>query len=52
MMSFYIFSHLSIFYSYLLRADRVFGCNSPTRQVYEEAAKKISLSVLSGINCE
>ncbi|KAH6832033.1 ATP binding microtubule motor family protein [Perilla frutescens var. hirtella] len=30
--------------------DRVFGFNSPTKHVYEEAAKKISLSVLSGIN--
>lgn len=33
-------------------ADRVFGWDSPTRQVYEEAAKKIALSVLSGMNCE
>ncbi|KAI3464881.1 hypothetical protein Pfo_021544 [Paulownia fortunei] len=30
--------------------DRVFGYDSPTRQVYEEAAKKIALSVLSGMN--
>ncbi|KAL1542944.1 kinesin-like protein KIN-7E [Salvia divinorum] len=30
--------------------DRVFGFNSPTRLVYEESAKKIALSVLSGIN--
>ncbi|KAL6524753.1 hypothetical protein OROMI_030346 [Orobanche minor] len=30
--------------------DRVFGCDSPTRQVYDEAAKKIALSVLSGMN--
>ncbi|KAL8059142.1 hypothetical protein ABFX02_03G067200 [Erythranthe guttata] len=30
--------------------DRVFGHDSPTRQVYEEAAKKIALSVLSGMN--
>lgn len=30
--------------------DRVFGCDRPTKQVYEEAAKKVSLSVLSGIN--
>ncbi|XP_057793748.1 kinesin-like protein KIN-7E [Salvia miltiorrhiza] len=30
--------------------DRVFGVNSPTKHVYEEAAKKIALSVLSGIN--
>ncbi|KAG8377873.1 hypothetical protein BUALT_Bualt08G0078900 [Buddleja alternifolia] len=30
--------------------DRVFGNDSPTKQVYEEAAKKIVLSVLSGMN--
>ncbi|PIN21678.1 Kinesin-like protein [Handroanthus impetiginosus] len=30
--------------------DRVFGPDCPTRQVYEEAAKKIAVSVLSGIN--
>ena len=30
--------------------DRVFGYSSHTRQVYEEAAKKVALSVLSGIN--
>ncbi|KAG6435369.1 hypothetical protein SASPL_100241 [Salvia splendens] len=30
--------------------NRVFGFNSPTRLVYEESAKKIALSVLSGIN--
>ncbi|EPS66111.1 hypothetical protein M569_08665, partial [Genlisea aurea] len=30
--------------------DRVFGFESPTRQVYNEAAKKIALSAISGIN--
>ncbi|KAG6432068.1 hypothetical protein SASPL_103641 [Salvia splendens] len=30
--------------------NRVFGFNAPTRLVYEESAKKIALSVLSGIN--
>lgn len=30
----------------------MFGFNSPTKKVYEEAAKKIALSVLGGINCE
>ncbi|XP_017981163.1 PREDICTED: kinesin-like protein KIN-7F [Theobroma cacao] len=30
--------------------DRVFACDSHTRQVYEEVAKQIALSVLSGIN--
>ncbi|KAL3639110.1 hypothetical protein CASFOL_017017 [Castilleja foliolosa] len=30
--------------------DRVFGYDSPTRQVYDESAKKIALSVLNGMN--
>ncbi|CAH9120333.1 unnamed protein product [Cuscuta europaea] len=30
--------------------DRVFGCECSTRQVYDEAAKKVFLSVLNGIN--
>ncbi|KAF3446738.1 hypothetical protein FNV43_RR11918 [Rhamnella rubrinervis] len=30
--------------------DRVFGCDCPTEQVYEEGAKDVILSVLSGIN--
>ncbi|XP_042508493.1 kinesin-like protein KIN-7E isoform X2 [Macadamia integrifolia] len=30
--------------------DRVFRCNCSTRQVYEEAAKEVALSVVSGIN--
>lgn len=30
--------------------DRVFGCDNSTRQVYEEAAKSVALSVMSGIN--
>ncbi|XP_059637196.1 kinesin-like protein KIN-7E [Cornus florida] len=30
--------------------DRVFGCESSTRQVYEEGAKGVALSVISGIN--
>ncbi|QCD82041.1 centromeric protein E [Vigna unguiculata] len=30
--------------------DRVFSIDSDTRQVYEEAAKEVALSVLSGIN--
>ncbi|KAH1209806.1 Kinesin-like protein KIN-7H [Glycine max] len=30
--------------------DRVFRNDSPTKQVYEEAAKEVALSVLSGIN--
>ncbi|KAF8011065.1 hypothetical protein BT93_J1626 [Corymbia citriodora subsp. variegata] len=30
--------------------DRVFCCDCSTRQVYEEGAKKVALSVVSGIN--
>lgn len=44
------FHHISHDTSFL--SDRVFGFNSPTKHVYDEAAKKIALSVLSGINCE
>ncbi|KAK6938902.1 Kinesin motor domain [Dillenia turbinata] len=32
------------------RFDRVFGCDTSTRQVYEEAAKEVALSVLTGFN--
>lgn len=32
--------------------DRVFGGDNQTRQVYEEGAKEIALSVVSGINCK
>uniref|UniRef100_A0A453RQD4 Kinesin motor domain-containing protein n=1 Tax=Aegilops tauschii subsp. strangulata TaxID=200361 RepID=A0A453RQD4_AEGTS len=31
--------------------DRVFGPNCSTRQVYEEGAKEVALSVVNGINC-
>ncbi|KAK2998404.1 hypothetical protein RJ639_024149, partial [Escallonia herrerae] len=30
--------------------DRVFGCDCSTKQVYEEGAKKVALSAVSGIN--
>ncbi|KAK2996431.1 hypothetical protein RJ639_025642, partial [Escallonia herrerae] len=30
--------------------DRVFGCDCSTEQVYEEGAKKVALSAVSGIN--
>ncbi|KAF9603153.1 hypothetical protein IFM89_034163 [Coptis chinensis] len=30
--------------------DRVFGSDSPTKTVYDEAAKEVALSVVSGIN--
>lgn len=32
--------------------DRVFRPDYTTRQVYEEAAKHVVLSVVSGINCK
>jgi hypothetical protein len=35
-----------------LVADRVFRGDCDTKQVYEEGAKEIALSVVSGINCE
>ncbi|KAF8093192.1 hypothetical protein N665_0389s0051 [Sinapis alba] len=31
--------------------DRVYGGDCPTRQVYEDGAKEIALSVVKGINC-
>jgi centromeric protein E len=33
------------------RPDRVFSPECNTRQVYEEGAKEVALSVLAGINC-
>lgn len=39
-------------YVFFLDIDRVFGCECPTRQVYEEAAKEVTLSAVNGINCE
>jgi len=41
-----------IFFFFFFSVDRVFSIDSDTRQVYEEAAKEVALSVLSGINCE
>lgn len=32
--------------------DRVFRSDCSTRQVYEDGAKAVVLSVVSGINCE
>ena len=43
---------LLILLSFLLAVDRVFRADCSTRQVYEEAAKEVALSVVSGINCE
>jgi hypothetical protein len=32
--------------------DRVFGPDCPTQRVYEEGAKDVALSVLTGLNCK
>ncbi|KAJ0760614.1 putative plus-end-directed kinesin ATPase [Helianthus annuus] len=34
----------------VLEPDRVYGCDSTTRQVYEEGVKRIALSALNGFN--
>lgn len=49
---FIIYIYVYIFLVNLLGIDRVFGCECPTRQVYEEAAKEVTLSAVNGINCE
>lgn len=36
----------------MLGADRVFRGDCHTRQVYDEAAKEVAFSVVSGINCK
>lgn len=36
----------------VLEIDRVYGCDSSTKQLYEEGVKGIALSVLNGINCK
>lgn len=41
----------SVCSSFMSFSDRVFGPNCSTRQVYEEGAKEVALSVVSGINC-
>lgn len=43
---------LILFIDDLLEADRVFGEKCPTKQVYEQGIKDVSLSVVRGINCE
>lgn len=42
----------SIHYDCCFETDRVYGCDTSTRQVYEEGAKRVALSALNGINCE
>jgi hypothetical protein len=41
-------SHCACFLS---PSDKVFGPSCSTRKVYEEGAKEVALSVVSGINC-
>lgn len=45
---------LSQFFSFglILVTDKVFRGDCSTRQVYEEGAQTIALSVVSGINCK
>lgn len=40
------------FLCHVLGIDRVFRGDCPTRQVYEEGAREVALSVVSGINCK
>lgn len=44
-------SHI-FFFGHVWVIDRVFRGDCSTRQVYEEGAKAIALSVVSGINCK
>lgn len=37
---------------YMNFTDKVFGFDSPTKQVYEDGAKEVALCVLGGINCK
>lgn len=39
-------------YGAQLSVDRVFGCDCSTRQVYQDGAKDVVLSVVGGINGE
>ncbi|RYQ79916.1 hypothetical protein Ahy_Scaffold1g106670 isoform J [Arachis hypogaea] len=39
-----------LIHTFLFAADRVFRADASTRQVYEEAAKEVALSVVNGIN--
>lgn len=43
---------LTFIYFLILLPDRVFRFDCSTRQVYEEGAKEVSLSVVNGINCK
>lgn len=45
-------SCLNLLCCFIWMIDRVFGSDSTTKQVYEEGAKEVALSVVSGINCE
>lgn len=39
-------------WSFIMLVDRVFRSDCSTKKVYEEGAKEVALSVVSGINCE
>jgi len=39
-----------LIYFFFFVVDRVFSSDSHTREVYEEAAKEVALSVLRGMN--
>ncbi|KAI3820168.1 hypothetical protein L1987_14026 [Smallanthus sonchifolius] len=41
---------LMLFVAILQCLDRVYGCDSTTRQVYEEGIKRVALSALNGFN--
>lgn len=43
---------ISFVFCHILVIDRVFRGDCATRQVYEEGAKEIALSVVNGINCK
>lgn len=45
-------SWFTLIFFFFFAVDRVFSSDAHTRQVYEEAAKEVALSVLRGINCE
>lgn len=50
--SFLILVYIIDFVFFVMVLDRVFRPDYTTRQVYEEAAKHVVLSVVSGINCK
>lgn len=39
-------------FGYYIVVDRVFRGDCPTKQLYDQGAKEIALSVVNGINCK